>query len=159
MPFFILFFVMPLIELYVFLTVGEEIGILKTLILCLITAVIGGYLVRMQGLGTLMKAQNNLRTGKMPLNEIFTGFCIVIAGALLLTPGFVTDITGFLLLFPPFRAFLRQFLTKNTHFKVYGAQNTQKSTHNNNDDDGVIEGNYEKVDKNQPSLDKNDKTN
>jgi UPF0716 protein FxsA len=105
-----------------------------------------------------MKAQNNLRTGKMPLNEIFTGFCIVIAGALLLTPGFVTDITGFLLLFPPFRAFLRQFLTKNTDFKVYGAQNQQK-THENYGEDGIIEGNYEKVDKDQPSLDKHDKTN
>jgi len=148
MPFFIIFFIIPFAEIYAFITVGDEIGVFKTLMLCVVTAILGGFLVRLQGLETLIKAQNNLRTGKMPLNEIFTGFCIVIAGALLLTPGFLTDIIGFLLLFPPFRAVLKSFLSKNAHFSVHGVQNNPQKS-----DDGVIEGDYEEVEKAKPALD------
>ena len=140
------------------MTVGGEIGVLKTLLLCVATVILGGFLVRRQGLEALMKAQNNLKTGKMPVNEIFNGFFIVIAGALLLTPGFVTDILGFSFLFPPFRSFLQSFLSKNMYFNVHTGQNTQNQ-HNNphNDDNGVIEGVYEQVEKDNPALDKQSK--
>jgi len=158
MPFLIIFFIIPMAEVYAFMTVGGEIGVLKTLLLCVATAILGGFLVRLQGLETLMKAQNNLRTGKMPINEIFSGFCIVIAGALLLTPGFVTDISGFLLLFPPFRAVLQSFLSKNVNFNVHTGQNRQNHPGNShNSDDGVIEGVYEQVEKDNPALDKQSK--
>lgn len=113
---------------------------------------IGGFLVRRQGLGTLLRAQSNLKTGKMPINDIFNGFCIVIAGALLLTPGFVTDTIGFLLLFPPFRVFLQHFLSKNTHFTVKSAQYSSKNT-----DNGIIDGDYERVEKDAPPLEQSPK--
>lgn len=135
-------------EVYTFIAVGDAVGVLLTLFLCLITAMIGGFLVRLQGLGTLMKAQNNLRTGKIPVNEIFDGFCIVVAGVLLITPGFVTDFIGFSLLIPPFRAILQRFLSKNAKYSIHTAQYGQ-----NNPDSDVIEGNYEQVDKNTPPLD------
>lgn len=140
------------------MTVGGEIGVLKTLLLCVVTAILGGFLVRLQGLETLMKAQNNLRTGKMPINEIFSGFCIVIAGALLLTPGFVTDISGFLLLFPPFRAVLQSSLSKNVNFNVHTGQNGLNGANKPRNNDGdIIEGTYEEVEKDKPTLDNQSK--
>ncbi len=138
-------------ELYVFMTVGSILGVLSTILLCFITAVLGGFLVRLQGLSTLMKAQDSLRTGKMPLNEIFNGFCIVIAGALLITPGFVTDIVGFLLLIPIFRVFLQQFLSKNASFRVNTGAHKRNTP--NKDGEDVIEGHYERVDKATSTLD------
>lgn len=138
MPFIIIFFIVPVIEIALFIGVGEEIGLLQTLLLCLITAIIGGGLVRHQGLQTLFKAQNNLRGGSLPLTEIFDGFCIVIAGALLLTPGFFTDLIGFTLLIPQLRRILRHFLSKTRYFKQKTAQ---KSPY----DDAIIEADYETV--------------
>lgn len=152
MPFLIIFFLLTMAELYVFMLVGEEIGILTTILLCFLTAMIGGFLVRLQGFETLMKAQSSIRTGKMPLNEIFDGFCIVIAGALLLTPGFLTDFTGFLLLIPPFRAFLKIYLTNNTKFSAKTAPFKQSTRQ-----EGVIEGEYERVEKDKPPLEQSNK--
>ena len=148
MPFIIIFFLIPLAEVYAFMTVGGEIGVLPTLLLCVLTALIGGFLVRLQGLDTLMKVQNSLKTGVMPINDIFSGFCIVIAGALLLTPGFVTDITGFLLLFPPFRLFLQKFLSKHTLFNTKSKRNPFPNRGEN-----IIEGEYERVEKTRTPLD------
>ena len=158
MPFLIIFFIISLLEVYAFTTVGSEIGVLNTLLLCIATAILGGYVVRRQGLEALMKVQNSLRTGKMPVNEIFNGFFIVIAGVLLVTPGFITDILGFSLLFPPFRSILRSFLSKNVNFNVHAGQTGQNHPRNNNNDDsGVIEGVYEQVEKDNPALDKQSK--
>lgn len=152
MRFIIIFLIIPLAEVFAFLNVGKEIGILNTLLLCVLTAVVGGFLVRLQGLEMLIKAQASLIGGKMPLNEIFSGFCIVVSGALLLTPGFVTDILGFLLLFPPFRSILKDFLSKNTNFNAKSYQYRP-----NNDNDDTIEGQYERVDKNNPAIDSDNK--
>jgi UPF0716 protein FxsA len=149
MPFFIIFLIIPLIEIALFIAVGDEIGILSTLLLCVVTAIIGGGLVRYQGLQTLFKAQNNLRTGMLPLTEIFDGFCIVIAGALLLTPGFFTDIIGFSLLVPAFRTFARGFLSKTKHFR-------QNSTSKPHQSEIIIEGEYETVQKERDNLAKYD---
>jgi len=153
MPFFIIFLIIPLIEIGLFIQVGDEIGILSTLLLCVVTAIIGGGLVRYQGLQTLFKAQNNLRSGALPLSEIFDGFCIVIAGALLLTPGFFTDIIGFSLLVPAFRTIARGFLSKTTHFQSnMGAKTGPKTPHNGD----IIEGDYETVEKERDNLTKPD---
>lgn len=149
MPFLIIFVIVPLMEVYAFIMVGEEIGALRTLLLCVLTAMIGGFLVRQQGLQTLFKAQKTLSEGEIPLKALFDGFCLVVAGALLLTPGFVTDITGFLLLFPPFRDFIRQILSKHGKFKVH---NTVRKTFR--DDEDIIEGDYETVTKEHEKLDK-----
>lgn len=151
MPFLILFILIPLAEVYAFITVGEEIGVLKTLLLCVLTAAIGGFLVRQQGIETLMKAQHSIRTGTLPLDALFDGICLVIAGALLLTPGFVTDMIGFSLLIPAARRGLRQILTKYGKFEIY--TNTEFNQKRPNNDD-IIEGNYEEIVKNPDKIGK-----
>ena len=110
MIFFIIFIMIPFIEIFVFLSVGEEIGILTTLLLAFLTAIIGGALVRFQGLMALQMGRESLMAGRMPVQEIFDGFCLVAAGALLITPGFVTDTVGFALLIPKVRQALREKL-------------------------------------------------
>ncbi len=152
MPFLILFFLLSFIEVYLFAVFGAKIGVLNTLVLCFVTAILGGFLVRLQGLATLMKAQTNLRHGKMPINELFDGFCIIIAGFTLITPGFMTDIVGFLLLVPPFRLVLKSFLLKKTKFKEFSTQNAPSNE--NNSVEGVIEGEYENVSNPKPPLNK-----
>lgn len=103
---FVLFLVIPLVEISLFIVVGDEIGILSTLLLCVLTAVIGASLLRQQGLRTLFTAQKQIDEGLLPLREIFDGFCLAIAGATLITPGFFTDFIGFMLLLPPMRDLL-----------------------------------------------------
>jgi UPF0716 protein FxsA len=129
--------------------VGDEIGVLKTLLLCVLTAIIGGLLVRHQGFETLRKAQTSLAQGQMPLDTIFDGICIVISGALLLTPGFFTDIIGFSLLVPVFRSFLRQTIVKSGKFSVHTAQNSHNRSRADSD---IIEGDYEEVPKEPKNL-------
>lgn len=150
MPFIILFVLIPLAEIYAFITVGEEIGVFKTLLLCVLTAIIGGVLVKKQGVETLMKVQTSFQGGKLPVDALFDGICLVIAGALLLTPGFVTDIAGFLLLFPPFRVFLSSLAVKSGKFSVHTPSNNQQRQQG----DDIIEGDYEKVSNDYEKLDK-----
>lgn len=148
MPFFIIFVIIPLIEILVFMEVGQEIGIFTTLMLALLTAIIGGFLVKLQGLQTLIAIKVSLDHGKVPLSEIFDGFCLVAAGALLITPGFVTDAIGFSLLIPQVRNFLRQQIRTRTSWHAEeemqeGQRYTYKDTGR---DTGVIEGEYERLD-------------
>jgi len=147
MPFLLLFIIVPILEVYAFLTVGAAVGIFQTLLLCVLTAIIGGILVKKQGIETLFKAQSNITGGKLPVKEIFDGFCLIIAGALLLTPGFVTDIAGFLLLLPPFRDFLRSKMAKSNKFSVNMPSNPS------NDDD-IIDGDYETITPDKPEIEK-----
>lgn len=150
MPFLIIFVIVPLMEVYAFITVGEEIGVLQTLLLCVLTAMIGGFLVRKQGLETLFNAQGKMRRGELPVADLFDGFCLIVAGALLLTPGFVTDTVGFLLLIPPLRSRLRSYLAKHKKFTVHtaGQYREARRPHDNGTvDEGVIEGDYETVSK------------
>ena len=153
MPFFtLIFIVVPLIELFVFLRVGEEIGIFHTLLICVLTAIIGGFLVKQQGLVTLLGARQDMGRGKMPLGRLFDGFCIVIAGALLLTPGFVTDGVGFALLLPLFRTILKDILMKSGKFHFYtGAQKSNHGPAQNNST--IIEGEFEYVEEPKTELD------
>jgi UPF0716 protein FxsA len=100
------FIVVPLAEIAVLIQVGGWIGLWPTLALIVLTAVIGTAMLRHQGLSVLLRAQRQLEEGTIPIVEVFEGFCLVIAGALLLTPGFITDTVGALLLIPPVRAAL-----------------------------------------------------
>lgn len=104
--FFILFLVVPLVELYVLIQVGGEIGALPTILLTLFTAVVGAGLMRHQGIATLQKAQMNMAQGQVPAVEMFEGVLIFVGGVLLLVPGLITDALGFLLLLPFFRQWL-----------------------------------------------------
>jgi len=105
---FLLFIVVPIVEMYILIKVGGLIGGLYTIGLVLLTALIGVTLLKRQGLSTFMTAQQKMNSGQMPVTEIAEGLMLAIAGALLLTPGFVTDTIGFILLTP----MLRQRLAK-----------------------------------------------
>ncbi|OKH87346.1 FxsA family protein [Thalassospira sp. TSL5-1] len=98
-----IFVVVPIIEIAVFIQAGELIGLWPTIAIVILTAILGTSLMRVQGLQTLARAQQELDRGEMPIGPLFDGVCILIAGILLLTPGFVTDTIGFLLLIPPLR--------------------------------------------------------
>ena len=101
--FFTIFIGAPLVELYLLIQVGSRIGALSTISLCLFTAALGGILVRWQGLSVLMRVRETLGRDEVPALELLEGAAILIAGVLLMLPGFVTDTLGFLLLVPPLR--------------------------------------------------------
>ena len=102
----VIFLVVPIIEIYLLIQVGQVIGAGWTIFLVVLTAVIGVWLLRIQGLSTLTRAQHKLQQNELPAREILEGMGLVVAGALLLTPGFFTDTVGFFLLFPPTRIWL-----------------------------------------------------
>ena len=106
----ILFIVVPIVELYVIIQVGEAIGVLPTLALLLADAVLGSLLLRHQGRGAWQRFNEALAQRRFPHREVADGLMIAIGGTLLLTPGFVTDIFGAILLIPPTRAIVRRFL-------------------------------------------------
>lgn len=98
-----LFLVIPLIEIWFLIEVGSVVGALWTILLVVSTAVAGGWLIRFQGFSTFLRFQQNLQQGQLPAVELAEGVALLVAGALLLTPGFFTDGVGFLLLIPPLR--------------------------------------------------------
>lgn len=106
MPFLLLFLLVPLVEIYVLIEVGTVIGALPTIALCVLTAVVGAGLLRVQGFQTMRRAQENLNRGEIPAIEMFEGVALAFGGALLLTPGFLTDAVGFLCLVPWTRRWL-----------------------------------------------------
>lgn len=113
------FIVLPILEMYVLIRVGSNIGAFNTILLVLLTALIGFALLRVQGFRTLMNARNKLGMAQLPAEEIITGIFLAIGGALLLTPGFITDLFGLLCLVPVTRRFLLKIvLTNLTGFGV-----------------------------------------
>lgn len=106
----ILFIAIPLVELYFILVVGDIIGAFWTVILVLLTAIIGVNLLRIQGMSTLARAQRNMAQGAIPALEMMEGVALAIAGVLLITPGFITDSIGFLLLIPASRQVIIRFI-------------------------------------------------
>jgi UPF0716 protein FxsA len=119
---FLLFITVPLIELFLFLVIGQKIGILPTFAIILLTGVLGATLARSQGLKVLAKYQQSIAQGKLPHEAVIDGLLILIAGALLLTPGFLTDAIGFLLLAPATRQIVRSRLEASLRdrFRVVG---------------------------------------
>lgn len=114
----LLFLVVPVVEIYLVIQVGQEIGALNTVGLLLLISVVGAWLVKREGLGVWRRLNAQLAAGQVPGNEIVDGFLILLAGALLLTPGFVTDAVGLLALFPPTRATVRGTLRRRFTSKV-----------------------------------------
>ena len=101
MQFTILFLIfIPLIEIYFMIKIGTVIGAFNTILATLLTAAVGLYFVRLQGISTLYSAANTIRNNQEPLKEIFNGFCLMIAAIFLIIPGFFTDTIGVLLLIP-----------------------------------------------------------
>lgn len=103
---FAVFIVVPLLEIFAFIEVGSAIGALPTLALIVLTAVVGALLVRWQGLKVAMDARQSMARNEVPVAAVVHGVLLLLAGLLLLTPGFVTDTAGFLLLVPGLRSLL-----------------------------------------------------
>ncbi len=104
----LLFLLVPLGEIWLLIEVGRFAGAGWTIVLVVLTAVMGTALVRVQGLATLQRLRAALAAGELPATELVEGVGILVAGALLLTPGFVTDCAGFALLYPPLRRSLAE---------------------------------------------------
>lgn len=103
---FAVFIVVPLLEIFAFIEVGSAIGALPTLALIVLTAVVGALLVRWQGLKVAMEARQSMARDEPPVAAVVHGVLLLLAGLLLVTPGFVTDTAGFLLLVPGLRSLL-----------------------------------------------------
>lgn len=116
----LLFIIIPLLELYLIIKVGSYIGALWTVIIVIMTAIIGVNLLRMQGLSTLKRAQQNMEQGVMPAMEMLEGLALAVGGALLITPGFLTDTLGLICLIPVTRrAIIRAFMARAS-VQTYG---------------------------------------
>ncbi|MDA0370796.1 MAG: FxsA family protein [Actinomycetota bacterium] len=109
---FLLFIVFPVAELYVIIRVGSSIGFLNTLGLIVLIAVVGSWLVKREGIRVWTKFNRSVLEGRVPTQEIVDGVLIMMAGALLLAPGFVTDVLAILVLFPPTRMVFRGMLLR-----------------------------------------------
>ena len=105
------FLAVPIVEIYLLFWVGGRIGILQTLVLVVLTAVVGSALVARQGAAALAQVRASFFEARFPAKEIAHGAMIVVAGSLLITPGFVTDGIGFALLFPPLREAIRKWIS------------------------------------------------
>ena len=114
----ILFIFVPIIELTLLIEVGQYIGTFYTIMLVIVTGVVGAFLAKMEGLRVWHQLQNDLKSLKMPTNRIIDGVLILIGGAFLLTPGLITDILGFLLIIPFTRFPVREYLKRRFSRKV-----------------------------------------
>jgi UPF0716 protein FxsA len=106
----LIFTIVPFIELSLLIELGNYIGTLNTIMVVVVTGIIGAFMARMAGLSVLFRIQENLRAGIFPKDEIFDGILILIGGAFLLTPGLLTDAVGFLLLLPLGRESVKRWL-------------------------------------------------
>jgi len=121
---FPLFVIVTLLEIYVLVSVGESIGGFSTILLVIITALIGSTLLKQQGWSTMAKAQNAMANGQTPAFEMMEGVVILISGVLLLTPGFITDAVGLLGLMPWSRAYFIDHILRKNAKKVFSQSNT-----------------------------------
>ena len=153
---FLLFFLVPLLEVWILVQVGSVLGAPMLIVSIILTAAIGVYFLRAQGLATLMRAQRMMAEGQIPGVEIVEGALLMVAGALLLPPGFATDVLGFVFLMPLSRRFIAAKLVMRS--ALWGAmppgshQSAQQSdagpTIVERSEDGVctIEGEYTRDD-------------
>jgi UPF0716 protein FxsA len=121
---FVLFIIIPIIEISVLMQVGELLGLWPTIGIVILSAWIGAKYVRQQGLATLHSVQSKMAEGEMPSSEIVTGVMLLIAGVLLVTPGFVTDIFGLSLLVPSVREMIAASVQKHINVNAHVAGNS-----------------------------------
>lgn len=141
MPLFIILVAIPIVEIALFIQVGGAIGLWPTLAIVVVTAVFGSILIRRQGAAAMMRLRNNIQTGRDPTGPLADGAAILVAGALLLTPGFFTDALGLLLLFPPTRHIIFRLIGRN--IKLAGFSQTQPRP-------DIVEGDYVEIDPETP---------
>ena len=132
-PIFLTIIFVPVIEIYLLIKIGSEIGAITTIFLIFITAILGIYYAKYEGLNTLRSGFNQLKRNETPTYEMLSGAAIAFAALLLIIPGFATDLLGFLLIFPLTRKFIFNVL-----FKKFNTVNTRKND--------FIDGEYEDLD-------------
>jgi len=101
------FTVIPVIELWILIRLGSEIGILNTILIVFLTGVVGAFLAKKEGLGIVNRIRIDMSQGKMPADELINGLCVLVGGAMLLTPGIFTDLIGLSLVIPGTRNFIK----------------------------------------------------
>ena len=137
----------PLIEIAVFIKVGGIVGLGPTLVIVVLTAIVGTALLRRQGLATLNQARQQMDQGALPLAQIFDAICLLVAGAFLLTPGFVTDGMGALLLFPALRGMLRRFAASRVQVSGLHGATSGRGGFSGRDD--IIDAEYADITENE----------
>ena len=135
--FIAIFILIPIIEISLFIEIGSIIGSLYTILLIFLTAIVGVFFVRQQGINTFQKLATQLQNLEAPVQTMFEGLVILISGILLITPGFFTDALGFLGLIPISRIIFIK-LVASYMLSRYGNQNNQN--------DSTIEGDYFEID-------------
>ena len=132
-PIFLTIIIVPVIEIYLLIKIGSQIGAITTILLIFITAIVGVYYAKYEGLNTLRSGFNQLKRNETPTYEMLSGAAIAFAALLLIIPGFATDLLGFLLIFPLTWKFIFNGL-----FKKFNTVNTRKNN--------FIDGEYEDLD-------------
>ena len=130
---FLIIILIPVVEIYLFIKIGSEIGAITTILLIFATAIIGVYYAKYEGLNTLRSGFIQLRKNRTPAYEVVSGAAIAIAAILLIIPGFATDIFGFLLIFPLSRKF------------VFSKFKNKINKKNDNSKKDFIEGDFEDI--------------
>ena len=129
----LLIILIPILEIYLFIKIGSQIGAFTTISLIFCTAIIGVYYARYEGLNTLKSGVTQLYKNQMPLFELMSGAALAVAALLLILPGFATDLLGFLIIFPFTRKIIFNFFAKNRKSELHIK-------------DDLIEGDYEDKD-------------
>ena len=140
--------IIPIVEISVFIKAGDLVGLWPTIGLVILTAIVGSTLLRQQGLNTLTRVRESMSVGKLPVNELFEGLCLLIAGAFLLTPGFITDGFGLLLFLPIFRSGLRSLIARRLKaggkFNIHmNSEFDQQSEHSHSPN--IIDGEFHEI--------------
>ena len=160
----LMFIGVPLLEIVLFIEVGDLIGLWPTIFIVLVTAVCGTILIRIQGLTILRRFQRSLAQRELPVQEVFNGLCLLLASILLLTPGFFTDSIGFLLLIPAGRRLIGNSLSwwvaryANIRFHTNTGLHATSANSKNEPPDQVkpgpvIDGDYEEIESKSPAID------
>jgi UPF0716 protein FxsA len=168
--FFLIFVATPILEIVLFIQVGGFIGVGPTILIVIVTAIVGSILLRLQGSAVIQRTQLALRAGELPVDPVIDGISLLVAGALLLTPGFFTDAVGFLLFVPPFRRALarrifQHMVRSGNVFVVGGGPEGEppRGRHGRDEDrrrpgdEDVIDVEYEPVDEDRDRRDQSER--
>ena len=147
--FFLFFIAIPIIEVILFITVGKYIGLWNTILIIIVTGIIGAILVKSQGVAIFNKALEEIKSNKMPLFSIFEGIAILIAGAFLLTPGFLTDTLGCVLLIPKTRNIIIKYITSYLEKKTIYKKKSKYDKNEEDKENKIFEGDFEEIDDNE----------
>ena len=115
---FLLFVVVPIVELALLIQIGQMVGVLPTVMLVFLTGAAGAWLARTEGVRVLFRFQSELAGGQVPGQALFDGLCILVGGAFLLTPGVLTDLAGSALLLPPTRRWIQRRLKRSLERRI-----------------------------------------